>query len=84
MSCGTCKGGIIHGAVGIAKAVVGIDRTDPDELTRRVRACLGHPTGGPDAIPPCDQYDSGKCNACGCFVKFKTKLDSERCPLGKW
>lgn len=24
------------------------------------------------------------CKKCGCFMKFKTKLKSGSCPIGKW
>jgi hypothetical protein len=27
---------------------------------------------------------SKQCKECGCFVFLKTKLSSEKCPLGKW
>jgi hypothetical protein len=34
----------------------------------------------------CDQYDKDKarCFKCGCYVRWKTMLTSERCPLNKW
>ncbi len=25
-----------------------------------------------------------QCRACGCFVKAKTSLKDQKCPLGKW
>ena len=25
-----------------------------------------------------------QCRACGCFVKAKTALKDQKCPLGKW
>jgi hypothetical protein len=25
-----------------------------------------------------------KCNACGCFLLAKTKLKTQKCPVGKW
>ncbi|MDI7165347.1 hypothetical protein Q4565_11745 [Leptospira santarosai] len=27
---------------------------------------------------------SERCSICGCFVRLKTKLKSEACPIGKW
>lgn len=27
---------------------------------------------------------TNQCKKCGCFVKHKTKLVSQECPLGKW
>ena len=28
--------------------------------------------------------DANKCEQCGCFMKFKTKVATSRCPIGKW
>lgn len=25
-----------------------------------------------------------QCKKCGCFMALKTKIDSSKCPLGKW
>lgn len=33
---------------------------------------------------PCDQYSTGFCNACGCYLDAKVRLPHEACPLGKW
>ena len=27
---------------------------------------------------------SKQCKKCGCFMSIKTKLESAKCPLGKW
>lgn len=27
---------------------------------------------------------TNQCKKCGCFMAVKTKLDSAKCPLGKW
>ncbi|WP_346274994.1 DUF6171 family protein [Leptospira santarosai] len=27
---------------------------------------------------------SERCSICGCFVRLKTKLKSETCPIGTW
>ena len=32
----------------------------------------------------CDFLSSGKCDICGCVVKYKTKMDTEECPIHKW
>lgn len=34
----------------------------------------------------CDQFDNGKCKACGCHLKLKIALATTRCPLDppKW
>lgn len=32
----------------------------------------------------CKLFDGANCKLCGCFVKFKTMLATERCPDGRW
>lgn len=32
----------------------------------------------------CDRYSGGRCDLCGCFLKAKWRLASEKCPLEKW
>jgi len=37
----------------------------------------------------CDKCDlfipqQNRCSRCGCFMKFKAKLRSQHCPIGKW
>jgi hypothetical protein len=32
----------------------------------------------------CEHYVSGKCAICGCVLKYKTKMDTEKCPINKW
>ena len=34
----------------------------------------------------CDQLSSilKRCKQCGCFMKIKTKMLNQECPLGKW
>lgn len=27
---------------------------------------------------------TGQCKKCGCFMTAKTKLESAKCPIGKW
>jgi hypothetical protein len=27
---------------------------------------------------------TGNCKLCGCFVKVKTKLKNQKCPIEKW
>jgi len=27
---------------------------------------------------------TGQCKKCGCFMALKTKLESAKCPIGKW
>jgi len=32
----------------------------------------------------CDHNLAGKCSICGCILKYKTKMDTEKCPIDKW
>ena len=42
---------------------------------RRLATCQG-----------CDQFQSEKmrCQKCGCFLEYKIRMRSQRCPSGKW
>lgn len=44
-----------------------------EEIKRRLEICEG-----------CEFYKNGTCQKCGCVIRFKTKLATEKCPLGKW
>ncbi len=32
----------------------------------------------------CPEYSRGACLKCGCIMLVKTRLATEKCPLGKW
>ena len=34
----------------------------------------------------CEFYDAGqeRCSRCGCYLKVKTYLKAEKCPVGRW
>lgn len=44
-----------------------------EEQKRRLDICKG-----------CEFFKHGTCEKCGCVTNFKTKLESENCPIGKW
>lgn len=84
-----CQGKTIKGVIGLTKAaaaVAGINPVPQTMLEQRVRACLGHGA----AQPRCERATVGGigiyCNHpdCGCWIKAKIRVKSERCPLGKW
>lgn len=62
---------------GAAKYVVGKALPESDLSRRRMAICQQCPAG---------QYHagSGRCRACGCFLKEKTKYEGEECPYGYW
>lgn len=50
-------------------------RASEDLATQRFDICLSCP----ELIKVTKQ-----CKQCGCFMAAKTKLESAKCPLGKW
>jgi hypothetical protein len=32
----------------------------------------------------CELFTDGRCSKCGCFMATKVKLQTSRCPEGKW
>ena len=50
-------------------------RTGDDLAKQRLDICLSCP----ELITLTIQ-----CKKCGCFMSAKTKLDSAKCPIGKW
>lgn len=66
-------GDLVRGAVGVAKASLGVQAA-PDETVRsRWAACLA-----------CDAHDCGRCRECGCFTGAKIRVAGESCPRGVW
>jgi hypothetical protein len=57
----------------------GFAMADSDKLTARLDACKS-----------CSEWDAagmagtGRCRKCGCSTQAKLRIDSEKCPLGKW
>lgn len=54
----------------------GVDQSVPKHVANeRMNICLG-----------CDKYfaATGQCKECLCFLKFKTTIAQESCPLKKW
>jgi hypothetical protein len=43
------------------------------EVGRRTRLCIR-----------CPYNNGGVCDVCGCVLKYKVRLETEECPLGKW
>ena len=62
---------ILHGAVGIAVAVTGLDPAEPELVQRRMAIC-----------GECEhsKFKPGKCDLCGCLLGAKIRLASEKCP----
>lgn len=49
--------------------------TSDEEAQKRYSICQG-----------CPEFISltTQCKKCGCFMKFKTQIESSKCPIGKW
>jgi hypothetical protein len=71
---------IVHGAAGLTKAVVGIDRAPADAIAARRAICrrCDRATRHRDGVRVL------RCLECACWIKPKTALAGEKCPLGKW
>lgn len=83
MGCG-CRGAvhhIAHGAAGLAKAALGMDRADEATIERRRNTCRACPHARPcvgNVVKKCT------CDRCGCLLRAKTANAGETCPEGKW
>ena len=78
--CG-CVEKIAHGAAGLAKAFLGIDRADDDTIEWRRTICRKC-----EHAEPCiaNVVKFCKCKKCGCVLRAKTASESESCPEAKW
>jgi len=72
MPCSSCSR-FRRGAVGVTKAVLGVDRVRPQVLERRLAACQA-----------CPHRRRAKCALCTCYVGLKARVSSEVCPEGRW
>lgn len=81
-----CCGDIVHGAAGLAKAALRIDRAPEAVIAVRRDVCR-----------ECDRAEwrarkdgstglttFSRCGECRCFIAAKSAVDAELCPLGKW
>ena len=57
----------------------GLPITSKDDFEKRLNICKS-----------CEFWDktsfnnTGKCNKCGCSTQMKLKMDTAKCPIGKW
>ena len=66
-------GKIAHGAMGLAKASIGIDYPGDDVVKKRWDICKS-----------CEFFKLWQCTDCKCFVPGKIRVKSEFCPIQKW
>lgn len=69
--------GILHGAAGLAKAALGINRADDATIDRRKAACAACEHSG-------RSMGVVTCSICRCALAAKTVNADEHCPVGKW
>lgn len=93
MGCKTCGSGwhtveqVAHGVVGLAKVAAGIDRTSEELSQSRLDICKGCEHLKRSVVGLSESADvslTDRCDVCGCFVRGKVLIESERCPNGKW
>lgn len=81
MACKTCRRAL-RGVRGLAKSAMGIDKPDDPTVQKRRKIC--------EACPRLSKNSTGiitkrsKCMECTCYYIAKTRLQKEKCPLGKW
>lgn len=84
MGCRDC----IHGAIGLAKVAMGVDRADAATIEQRRDICRGceHATRSSKPKFEANQglTNMSRCQLCNCFIAGKTVLRGEACPAGKW
>lgn len=81
MSCGGCgKNRIAHGAVGLARAALGIGRAAKSLKDQRLKVCM-----------TCEHGGGGEgwtrkwfCRQCRCLRLAKAGDRREQCPAGRW
>jgi hypothetical protein len=67
---------IVHGAVGITKAVLNLDPVKQEHVMQRLAICRSCPFWS-------DNF-GGQCQKCKCLTWAKVKNKSESCPDGRW
>lgn len=92
MTCQKCRqewtiSRVAHGAAGIAKVIVGIDKTPDDVEAHRLNQCANCDELRrvlSDMPKGADVMLGDTCRLCTCVIRAKVKIDSEVCPLEKW
>jgi hypothetical protein len=73
----TMAANLAQAAVAEASALIaGTPRVSDEEASRRLEICR--------SCTPHFRHSDARCSLCGCYSKYKTRLRSQHCPLGKW
>tara|TARA_Y100000310_G_scaffold147425_1_gene146695 strand:- start:7806 stop:8216 length:411 start_codon:yes stop_codon:yes gene_type:complete len=71
--------GVVHGAVGLSKAALGVDATEKGVRDRRWEVCRSC-----DKATRNKHGEPNRCGECGCVLAAKIRIARESCPLHKW
>lgn len=63
----------LGGVTGLSKSVLGIGLATDEVIEERRSICSS-----------CQYRNKLNCTKCGCYIKHKTKLAGEKCPMGYW
>lgn len=72
---------IAHGAIGAAKAILGVDPAPAEIMNQRRGICRSCEYAEPCKFTPANRC---MCSKCGCVLRLKCAVAGESCPLGKW
>lgn len=64
---------VAHGAVGLGKSLLGIDKASDETVQARWEICKS-----------CEFFKFWRCTDCKCLVPAKIRVASEFCPQNKW
>ncbi len=78
--CRTCAGAL-RGTTGLAWSMLGVHVLSQGAVKQRLEICRGCPEA---VVCQHNAHQVCRCNACGCWLKHKTRLRRETCPKGKW
>lgn len=67
---------IIHGIIGLFKSTFNIGIVDPKVKSHRLTLCL--------ICSDMNRRKGNRCNLCGCYIRHKIRLKSEKCPKDEW
>ena len=55
------------------KVMKGVPAVSSDKVSERLEVCR-----------KCPNFKGGRCRLCGCNMRFKARLRSSKCPIGRW
>ena len=79
---------IVNGVKGLTKVALGIDIVDKETITKRRNECRlcdhASRSNNPKFNSTNGLTNFSKCDLCLCFIRAKTQLKTEQCPLKLW